>query len=63
MDKTEKTIELNMALEEYNDIFMASRNFAARTNINYNQDISNLIKFLKYWYKITDVKKVERDHI
>lgn len=63
MDKKEKNIKLNKTLEEYKDIFMASRNFAARTNINYNQDISNLIKFLKYWYKITDVKKVERDHI
>lgn len=63
MDKTEKTIELNMALEEYNDIFMISRNFTTRTRINYSQDISDLIKFLKNSYKITDVKKVERDHI
>lgn len=63
MDKTEKTIELNRVLEEYNDIFMTSRNFTTRTRINYSQDISDLIKFLKNSYKITDVKKVERDHI
>ncbi len=39
-------ITLRRALEEYNDIYMASRNFAERTRIEYFNDLEDLIQFL-----------------
>jgi len=40
-------ITLREALEEYKSIFMASRNFAQRTRVEYLSDIEDLIQFLE----------------
>ncbi len=40
-------ITLRQALEEYKDIYMASRNFSQRTRIEYLNDIEDLIDFLE----------------
>jgi len=39
-------ITLKQALDEYEKIFMASRNFAQRTRVEYLNDLDDLIKFL-----------------
>ena len=40
-------ITLRQALEEYEDIYLASRNFAERTRVEYLNDLQDLIKFLE----------------
>src|SRR3989337_2812211 len=39
-------ITLKQALDEYKDIYMASRNFASRTRVEYLNDLEDLIQFL-----------------
>src|SRR3990172_3034641 len=39
-------ITLKQALDEYKDIYMASRNFAQRTRVEYLNDLEDLIQFL-----------------
>ena len=40
-------ITLRQALEEYKQIYMASRNFAQRTRVEYLNDLEDLIRFLE----------------
>ncbi|MBE0573345.1 tyrosine-type recombinase/integrase, partial [Candidatus Dojkabacteria bacterium] len=40
-------ITLRKALDEYNEIYMASRNFAERTRVEYFNDLEDLIQFLE----------------
>jgi site-specific recombinase XerD len=52
----EKT--LSEALKEYELVFMPSRNWAAKTRINYRNDITDLIRFLEGRGK-TDPNRVD----
>jgi len=40
-------ITLRKALDEYKEVFMASRNFAERTRVEYFNDLEDLIRFLE----------------
>jgi site-specific recombinase XerD len=40
-------ITLSKALEEYKNIYMASRNFAQRTRVEYLNDLEDLVQFLE----------------
>jgi site-specific recombinase XerD len=40
-------ITLRQALEEYKNIYMASRNFVQRTRVEYLNDLEDLIRFLE----------------
>ena len=40
-------ITLNQALDEYKEIYMAYRNFADRTRVEYINDLDGLIGFLE----------------
>jgi len=55
---------LRQALDEYKDVFMASRNFAERTRIEYFNDLEDLIRFLEQFglKKVGDIElpKLER---
>ncbi|MGO9611587.1 MAG: tyrosine-type recombinase/integrase [Dissulfurispiraceae bacterium] len=41
-------ITLRQALDEYKEIYMASRNFAERTRVEYFNDLEDLIQFLEH---------------
>lgn len=50
-------ITLRQAVEEYKDIYMASRNFAQKTRVEYLHDIEDLVNFLEQ-QGIRDVKNL-----
>ena len=51
-------ITLRQALDEYKEVFMASRNFAERTRVEYFNDLEDLIQFLEQ-LGIKEVKNIE----
>lgn len=57
-------ITLRQAIDEYKDIYMASRNFAERTRVEYFNDLEDLIRFLEQLglKKVGDIElpKLER---
>ncbi len=57
------TIVLSEALIDYRDVFMASRNLAARTRLEYVRDQEGLIAFLESKCAVSDPTKVERKHL
>lgn len=63
MTKENKTIALKDSLREYEEIFLASGNYAPRTRREYINDISDLIIYIKDNYKVKDVDRIEKDHL
>ena len=57
------TIMLSEALTDYRDVFMASRNLAPRTRLEYERDQQDLIAFLESKCAVSDPAKVERKHL
>lgn len=51
-------LTLRQALDEYKDVYMASRNFAERTRIEYFNDLEDLTQFLEQ-FGIKEVVKIE----
>ena len=54
-------ITLRQALDEYKEIYMASRNFAERTRIEYFNDLEDLIQFLEQ-LGLKEVGDIELPH-
>ena len=55
-------ITLRRALEDYKTVYMAYRNFAERTRVEYQNDLEDLVEFLEK-SRINKVKKLELAHI
>lgn len=55
-------ITLRQALDEYEKIYMASRNFAKRTRVEYLNDLEDLMKFLKQ-LGIKEVRDIRLPHL
>jgi site-specific recombinase XerD len=55
-------VTLRQALDEYKEIYMASRNFAERTRVEYFNDLEDLIQFLEK-LGLKAVRDIELPHI
>jgi len=55
-------ITLREAVQQYKDIYMASRNFAQQTRVEYLKDIQNLISFLEK-INVREVKSLTIQHL
>ena len=55
-------ITLRQALDEYEKIYMASRNFAQRTRVEYLNDLEDLMKFLEQ-LGIKEVRDIRLPHL
>ncbi|MCH8876575.1 MAG: tyrosine-type recombinase/integrase [Chloroflexi bacterium] len=61
--KSDKLIEpFAKALEDYREGYMAARNLAPRTRVDYENDIVQFLEYLQET-KIKDLKNVERRHV
>lgn len=55
-------ITLKQGIDEYKDIYLAYRNYAERTRVEYSNDIEDLVEFLK-GLKVTRASQVKLTHL
>jgi len=63
MDRAGPPVRLLDAFDDYKATYMASRNMASRTRVEYGRDIGDLVQFLQDASRLDDPKAVELKHL
>jgi len=63
MEEKERAALLTDTFEDYKVTYMASRNMAPRTRVEYGRDIGDLVDFLKHQQHIDDPPSIELRHL
>src|SRR5437870_10041943 len=63
MERAGPPVRLSDAFNDYRATYMASRNMAPRTRLEYGRDISDLVQFLEDPTRLDDPEEVELKHL